>query len=293
MCCSGDQLNAEARRVQRLNLGQDEFPPTHTLHQWKIPVDIINSSFLHRGSLASRLQSWNSFYIHLQTDQKIRDLYGEKLHGVSTLPWVIPCCCKTFSDVHRATGCILVLDVTPQPRCCDLKLTVQERDHSVKAAEKKNGVSQARNNRWIQLAAGWQMHDSSLQQEQTHCVHLYGSHLGALWELCLSMGVCHFLVGETSLLEQSLPGCLALKYWCIVGAGVYCGDWWAQRVLRLCAVPMIVREAVMHIHIHTHIHRNTHTSDLWIHSSPAGSCLCWFGIHRESSLSKTRVYMHP
>ena len=40
------------------------------------------------------------------------------------------------------------------------------------------------------------------------------------------------------------------------------------------------------------MHTNTHTSDLWIHSSPAGSCLCWFGIHTESSLSKTRVRMH-
>lgn len=44
-----------------------------------------------------------------------------------------------------------------------------------------------------------------------------------------------------------------------------------------------------HAHTHTHIRTNTHTSDLWIHSSPAGFCLCWFGIHTESSLSKMCV----
>lgn len=33
------------------------------------------------------------------------------------------------------------------------------------------------------------------------------------------------------------------------------------------------------VRMHTHTH-----SDLWIHSSPAGSCLCWFRIHTEGSL---------
>lgn len=84
------------------------------------------------------------------------------------------------------------------------------------------------------LAAGWQMHGSSLQHKQTHCEHLNGRYLSALWEMSLSRGACHFLVGETSLLELSLRGCGALKYWCIVGAGVYCREWQAQRVLVCC-----------------------------------------------------------
>lgn len=41
----------------------------------------------------------------------------------------------------------------------------------------------------------------------------------------------------------------------------------------------------------THIQTNTHTSGLWICSSPAGSCLCWFGIHTESSLCV--INTHP
>lgn len=43
-------------------------------------------------------------------------------------------------------------------------------------------------------------------------LHLYGNHLGALWELCPSRRACHFLVGKTSLLERRLPGRSALKY---------------------------------------------------------------------------------
>lgn len=111
--------------------------------------------------------------------------------------------------------------------CCCQPSTTIGWPWTVKVEEGKSGVTEMgiKTQRWMMVAAGWQMHGSSFQYKQTHCEYLYGRYLGALWEMSLSRWACHFLVGETSLLELSLWGCRALKYWCIVGAGVYCREW--------------------------------------------------------------------
>lgn len=101
-------------------------------------------------------------------------------HGVSTLP-----------RLFRVTVKHLRTD-----RGADAKQRVDERKRSVVAEEVQNGTQAEIKKRkekerdgccW--LAAGWQMRASRLRREQTHiCAHLCGSHLGALWELCLSGG---------------------------------------------------------------------------------------------------------
>lgn len=82
---------------------------------------------------------------------------------------------------------------------------------------------------------------------------------------------------------------------------MHCGSWGVLRgvvgpagVVPVCVVLAVARKAAVHMRMHahacalTHIRKqqrtNTHTSDLWIHSSPAGFCLCWLGMHTEGSL---------
>lgn len=122
-----------------LNLGQDEFLFTHTLQQLFIKRRMGKS-------VASCLQSLSPFHIHWKLTKKIRDFRGKKLNGVSTLHWVIPCRCKTFSDVHGATEC-LVLAVSLRPQSGDLILQVQESNHSVKVADGKKWSEWSRKER--------------------------------------------------------------------------------------------------------------------------------------------------
>lgn len=117
-----------------------------SFHSLILSINDINSSVfkgVYGKSVESRLQSLSPFYIHCKLTKGIRDLCGKKLNGVSTLPWVIPCRCKTFSDVHGATECSLVLAVSPWPQSGDPKVRVQEWNHSVKVAEGKNGATEA------------------------------------------------------------------------------------------------------------------------------------------------------
>lgn len=103
--------------------------------------------------------------------------------------------------MHGGNGCVHYQPLTeiPTPK----KLQVSGGNGYVKEGE---GASRRGCYQHVE-----QMHGGSLRWEQTCCAHLCGSHLGALWELCLSRWACHFLVGETSLLEQILLGSLALK----------------------------------------------------------------------------------
>ncbi len=77
---------------------------------------------------------------------------------------------------------------------------------------------------------------------------------------CVSAGGGVSLPGRRDLtVRVKSPGMFCFEKLMHCGSRVYCGEWQAQRVLCLCVVPRIVREAVMHMHTDQHKYTQIHT----------------------------------